>query len=154
VLMLAVAEARGARLTIIMPLLAMAIAAAASYRVMFKWRSLVSLIVLVILFIPIKRYILPGGLPFQLEPYRIIVGAVCACWLASLLIDPKVRVHKSPLDAPLLFYVVAILLSLFANVHRVSSLSQDVLKTLLFFLSFVLLYFVITSVLRNARDID
>jgi hypothetical protein len=152
--LVAVAELSGGPLKIIAPVAALVVAAAASYRHIFAWRSLVSLIVLVILFIPIKRYTMAGGLPFQLEPYRIIVALVLACWLTSLLIDPSVRIRRSPIDLPLLMYVIVIFLSLLVNVHRVGNVSQDVFKTLVFFMSFVLLYFVIVSVLKTPRDID
>jgi hypothetical protein len=154
ILALAAAEVQGVRLTALLPAVAIVVAAAVSYRSLFTWRALISLIVLVILFIPIKRYALPAGLPFQLEPYRIVVGLVCVAWLTSLLIDPTVRARKSPLDRPIQAYVLVVFLSLLANEHRVSKLSQDVFKSLIFFMSFILLYFLIVSVLRRARDID
>ncbi len=36
------------------------------------WPRLLAGLILVILFIPIRRYSLPGNLPFELEPYRLI----------------------------------------------------------------------------------
>ena len=35
----------------------------------YRWESLVGLIIIVIFFIPIRRYELPANLPFVLEPY-------------------------------------------------------------------------------------
>ena len=151
---LAAAEVRDTRLTTVLPLLFFAVLGAFSYRRFLAWRSLVGLVVAVILFIPIKRYLLPASLPFQLEPYRIIVFFVIAAWLATLLIDPRVRLRGTPFDGPILGYVLAIVFSLLAIYHRVSSLSQDVFKTLLFFSSFFLLYYLIPSVLRRPREID
>ena len=50
-------------------------------------------------FIPIKRYGLPGNLPFDLEPYRLLVGLVIAAWFVlALLIDPRVRFRKAGLE--------------------------------------------------------
>ena len=37
------------------------------------WHGLLAGLILVILFVPIRRYTLPGNLPFELEPYRLLV---------------------------------------------------------------------------------
>jgi len=159
VALLAVAETGDYAPRIVAPL-AMLIALACvsfafvSYQRLLSWPSLIGLIVFVILFIPIKRYSLPSSLPFQLEPYRVIVFLVCVAWGASLLIDRSVRVRRSVLDGPMLVYVIAIVLSLLANLNRVGGLSQDVTKSLIFFSSFLLVYYLLVSVLRRARDVD
>ena len=36
------------------------------------WPRLIAALILIILFIPIRRYTLPANLPFQLEPYRAV----------------------------------------------------------------------------------
>ncbi len=51
-------------------------ALACTSRTALSWRSLLSAVILVILFIPIRRYELPGSLPFQLEPYRVLIAFV------------------------------------------------------------------------------
>src|SRR5205085_12488081 len=77
------------------PLLAIVVIAAATYRTLLPWRSQVALIVLIIFFIPIKRYTLPASLPFQLEPYRLVVALVFLAWVTSTLTDPRVRFRKT-----------------------------------------------------------
>ena len=72
-------------------------------------------IVLVILLIPMRRYTLPSSLPFQLEPYRVIVGFVAAGWLTSLLIDRRLSVRRTGLELPVGCYVVVMTLSMGAN---------------------------------------
>ena len=62
-----------------------------AYRHILSWPSLVASLLLVILFIPIRRYTLPGDLPFELEPYRLLVAFLVLGWGSSLLIDPRVR---------------------------------------------------------------
>ena len=52
------------------------------------WPRLMAGLILVILFIPIRRYSLPGNLPFELEPYRLLVAVLLVGWGASLLVDP------------------------------------------------------------------
>src|SRR4051794_3526419 len=78
-------------------------------------RTLLAGLVLVILFVPIGRYTLPGGLPFQLEPYRIYVAALVLIWVAALLIDPSVRFRLAVLGGPLLALLVVASLSEIGN---------------------------------------
>lgn len=136
------------------PVVALVVASAVAYRTLLSWRSLLALIVVVILFVPIKRYELPAGLPFRLEPYRVVVALVSAGWISSLLIDPRVRLRRSRLDGPLLAYGLAVLGSLVANRSRVSALGEDVVKTLMFLASFFLVFYLLVSVVRRSRDVD
>lgn len=138
----------------LVPLSALMVAGAVAYRFILAWRSLVAGIALVILFVPIKRYVLPGGLPFQLEPYRLVVFLVCLIWATSLLIDTRVRIRRTVFDTPLIAYLTAIAASFVANPRRTVNLSTDVLKSLLFFASFVLVVYLVVSVIRRRREID
>ena len=63
---------------------------AVGHHVILRWQSLLALMILVILFIPMRRYTLPGSLPFELDPYRVIVLFVLGGWIASLLADQRV----------------------------------------------------------------
>jgi hypothetical protein len=124
------------------------------YERLFAWRTQLALIALVILFVPIKRYTLQAHLPFNLELYRLLVAVVGVFWITSLLIDPRVRARASGFEPPLLLFLVAILLSLAANTTRVAGLGSAVPKAVTFFLSFVLVFYFVLSLLRRARDID
>jgi polysaccharide biosynthesis protein PslJ len=127
---------------------------AAAYRSLFRWHSLVGLILAVILFVPIGRYKLPGSLPFNLELYRVVVALVVAVWLASLLVDSRVRWRSTPFDRPVLFLLACILLSEITNPGRVNLYGSYVIKTLTFFLSFVLVYFVVATQVQRRESID
>jgi hypothetical protein len=137
------------------PVLALAIVLVMWQRRLLAWRSLVAGILLVIFFIPI-RYTIPGNLPFQLEPYRLLVALVLAGWLSALLVDPRVRLRKSGLEGPLLVFVAAAVASDLANWSRVTSLGVEtnVTKSLTFLLSFVLVVYLVVSVVRSAVDLD
>jgi O-antigen ligase len=119
-----------------------------------SWPKLIATLILIILFIPIRRYALPGNLPFQLEPYRIFVAALILAWVASLLVDPRTRLRRTGFEAPLLVIVGAAFASIVANPARVEALSSEVEKALMFFLSFVLVMYVIASVIRRLDNID
>ena len=127
---------------------------AVAHERLFAWRTQLGLIMLVILFVPIKRYTLPAQLPFNLELYRLVVAVVVVAWFTSLLIDPRVVLRASGFDAPLLLFVFAILLSLIANAARVGPVGVNAIKTVTFFLSFVLVFYIVVSLLRRARDVD
>jgi hypothetical protein len=126
----------------------------AAHRTLLSWRGLIVWLLVVILFIPIRRYKLPAGLPFDLEPYRLMVMFLVAAWFSSLLIDPRVRIRRSVYDAPIALIVASVLLSDVSNPARVSSLGSYVIKSLTFFLSFLFVYGVVVSVVRTELDVD
>lgn len=124
-------------------------------RSLLQWRSLLASMTLIILFVPIRRYSLPGSLPFNLEPYRLIVALVVGLWLASSLVDPRVRFHRIGLiDRPLAVFLGIVLASLITNTGRVEAVGSDAIKALLFLLSFVLVIYLVASLVRSQRDLD
>src|SRR5919205_3174499 len=66
----------------VVPVTIIVLVAAVWYQTLLAWRNLLALLIVVILFIPIRRYALPGDLPFQLEPYRLLVFLIVAAWVA------------------------------------------------------------------------
>ena len=129
------------------------VVAAAALRAYVKWSSLMGFILITIMFVPIGRYSLPVTLPFQLEPYRVIVGVVLLGWLASMLVDPRVSFRGSNLHAPIYAFSIVIVLSLITNPARVEAFSGAVIKRLMFFGSFILLYLMIVSVIRRSDHV-
>lgn len=112
-----------------------------------SWKSLVGAILLVILFVPARRYTLPSSLPFHAEPYRVVIGFVLLAWAASLLVDPRVRLRRTRMDWPILGFVVVAIASLLANHERASSVAPVLVKQLALFAALFLLIYVIASVL-------
>jgi hypothetical protein len=130
--------------------------AAVGHRRLLQWHSLIGLTILVILFIPIKRYRMPGDLPFELEPYRVVVALVAACWFASLLIDPRVRLRRTGFEGPILLFAFAAIGSVLANDERIQLLGvhAKVVKELTFFMSFFLVTYLIASLVREHQKVD
>src|SRR3712207_8413987 len=54
-----------------------------SQEVLLAWRTMLGAILAVILFVPIRRYTVAGSLPIELEPYRIVIMVVLACWCCA-----------------------------------------------------------------------
>ena len=139
------------------------------YRRLARWPTLVGAIVLIIMFIPIKQYKIAAGLPFDLEPYRIALAVVAALWIAAALTDPRTRLRQSFLDKPLLLVLAAVIGSILTNVGGIGErdfflyrgeiynrgdLSGDVLKKVLFLLSFFVFFYFVVSVVRTERMIN
>src|SRR5947208_6482048 len=87
---LALSVATTAPLKIVAPVTLLAVVLTTGYRRLLRWEALLTGLILVVLFVPIRRYTLPGGLPFQLEPYRLLTIFIALGWLCSLLADPRV----------------------------------------------------------------
>jgi hypothetical protein len=138
----------------VVPVTIIVLVAAVWYQTLLAWRNLLALLIVVILFIPIRRYALPGDLPFQLEPYRLLVFLIVAAWVASLLADPRVRIRTSGFERPVLLIAFAITASVLANPGRISSTSSDSVKLITFFVSFFLVFYLIVSVVRSLETVD
>jgi hypothetical protein len=121
---------------------------------LLAWRTMLGLILLVIIFIPIRRYTVGGSLPIELEPYRIVIALVLACWFMALAADPDVRWRRTGLEAPIGALLLSMLLSMAANIGRVNGASEQVLKQFTFFLSYLLVVYFITSIIRSRKDVD
>src|ERR671910_858786 len=75
-------------------------------------------------------------------------------WIASLLVDGRIRLVRTVFDAPLALIITAILASELANPNRVNELGTYVTKDLLFFASFLLVLYLVVSVARTRDDLD
>jgi hypothetical protein len=124
------------------------------HQTLLRWPAVVGLLVSIMLFVPIGRYSIPVDLPFGLELYRVAVALVLAGWVAALLVDPSVRLRRSPFQVPLLIIMCATFGSLAVNVGRVAPLGSAVLKAITFFLSFVLVHYLLISVVRSKRTVE
>jgi hypothetical protein len=153
---LATAIFTGAPMRQVVPAVAIAVASTIAYRTLLSWRALLASTILIILFIPIRRYTMPGHLPFQLEPYRLSVALIAIGWLGSLLVDPRVRLRGSAISAPLWTVVFVAAASIIVNGHRVNALGvgSTVIKGLTFLLSYLIVFYLILSVARRRGDIE
>jgi hypothetical protein len=138
------------------PVVLLAVAAALAGERLVAWPTLLATTILVIMWIPIRRYELPGSLPFSLEPYRILVAVIAAGWIAMLLVDRRVGLRRSIVDAPLLLYVLIAAASVVVNASTLEDprVNDSVWKSLTFLLSFVIVFYLLISVVRRYRDLD
>jgi O-Antigen ligase len=123
-------------------------------RLRMDWRWLLAIFVLVVLFVPIRRYELAIGLPFQLELYRLVFLIILGLWGLSLLADPRETLRRSGLGGPLALYALALVASVAVNLGTVRDLSGYVFKSLLLFVGFVLVFVFVVSTIRTMRSIQ
>jgi O-antigen ligase len=133
---------------------ALLLAALAVRRPVLPWHRVLVVLLVVILFIPIRRYRLPGDAGFALEPYRVLVALILAGWVAALLVDPRVKLRRTGFEAPLGLLMLAVVASLIANPGRVGPLQPVVLKAVTFLLSFILVFYLVVSVVRSREVLD
>jgi hypothetical protein len=126
------------------------------HRTLLAWRTLLGTVVVVVLVIPIKRYELPVHLPLQIEPYRLLVGAVGAALVGSLLIDPKLRLRRTGLDGPLLALFVATAASVFTRSGHIldNGLTGDVGRACMFFASYVVVFYLVTVAVTRRSEVE
>ena len=160
-------------------LLALVSFVAAAYRFALRWESLVGFLLVIVLFIPIKRYGFVVSLPFDLEPYRVTIAVLLGLWIAALLVDLRVTLRRSELDPPLMLFGLAVIASIAFNPQSITRLdiirsfvgsqavnlirdatripyvdvSGTVAKALLFLISFYLAYYFIVGVIRTPEAI-
>jgi O-antigen ligase len=114
-----------------------------------EWKWLVGLFLLTVLFIPPRRYEVPAGLPFELDPYRLFVAGLLVAWFFSAASDAEMRLRRSGLLAPLLAFALAVVGSLATNPGRVSAYETNVVKLLSVLVGFVLVFFLLVNLLRT-----
>jgi hypothetical protein len=122
-------------------------------RIALSWEGLIVLILAVVLIFPMGRVSFSISLPVGIEPYRIAVALVLTAWFLSLLVDSRVRLRRSPFDVSVAVIAVATVASLAVNYRRVFTLETAVLKQITFFFSYILLFYLVVSVIRSGTAI-
>ena len=119
------------------------------------WAWGVSLLVLVVWLVPIKSYRLPVQLPFSLELYRLLMLLLLAV-LGCGIVGGTRRVSAAGFAKPVVLLVVAGSLSVLANAQASSQagLESTAIKSLPYFLSFVVAYLLVCSTVDSMRAIE
>jgi O-Antigen ligase len=152
-LLLAAAVVAGRAVEPVAAMLILLSAVVAWHRWILSWHVLMCLVIGSVVFVPVKRYELAVKLPFGLEFYRLTVAMVLLVWVASLLVDPRVRLRRTPFDGPVALIVAAALCSVAVNFGRVAPLASAVLKNFTLFLSFILVFYFIASVVSTVSAV-
>jgi hypothetical protein len=116
----------------------------------FSWAGAIGLLVLVVWAVPIKSYRLPVALPFSLELYRLVLIVLVGAWLVAILTGSR-GLSAGGLAKPIVLLAAVGVLSIVANTHALSSagLQSQSIKSLTYFLSFLLAYLLVCSTLES-----
>ena len=119
------------------------------------WTHALAAYFLLVWLLPIKLYRLPVTLPFNLEPYRLVLLALVLAWLASLLAGWG-RMTAAGHGRALLLLGGVSLGSLLVNYDSLApgGLDSQAIKPISYFLSVLLAFVLVASVVHSLRDID
>jgi hypothetical protein len=136
------------------PVLLLVVVLALAWPALTPWPRLLATLVVVILFIPIRRYSLPLNVGIQMEPYRLLVALIVAGWVTSLLIDKRVRLRRTGFEGPIVLQFVTVVASLAVNHARFASVQSIAIKQVSFLFSFFVVVYVVVSVIDRAEVVD
>jgi polysaccharide biosynthesis protein PslJ len=122
---------------------------------LLTWPNAAILLVVVIWLIPIKSYRFPVALPFNLEPYRILILALMFAWVVSALLG-NARLSSAGQTAPIVVLAGAGIAALVANRDAIdaAAIQGQAVKSLSFFLSYLVVYLLLTSTLSSIREVE
>ena len=121
----------------------------------FTWANMAASLALLVWFVPIKTYSLPVNLPFNLEPYRLFLLLLVFAWLVGLF-GSRSHLSAHGQAYALILFTAVLFTTQIVNFDEVSSGSgePEALKSLSYFLSFVIIYLLVTSTLDSVSAID
>jgi hypothetical protein len=119
------------------------------------WPNAVAAQALVIWLIPIRGYRLPVELPFNLEPYRLFLLVLLGVWFLSM-VSGRYPIRAAGHGLPLLLLAGVALAAQSVNFEELTpaGLASEALKPISYFLSFLLAFVLLTSVLERIADVE
>lgn len=124
-------------------------------RFVFAWTTALVLLVAVIMFVPARRYAIPIPLPFQLEPYRLVLGIVIVALVVALLTKPDFRWRPVAFGVPIAIMLVTVLVSFLVNGMALanSGLVETAIGGITQLLVMLSVFLVFRQLLRSERDV-
>jgi polysaccharide biosynthesis protein PslJ len=121
----------------------------------FTWANMAAALILLIWFVPIRTYSLPVDLPFNLEPYRLFLLALVFAWLIGLLAG-RSRLSAAGHAYPLILLTAVLFATQIVNFDEINPVTgePEAIKSLSFFLSFVIAFLLVTSTIDSVADMD
>jgi O-Antigen ligase len=118
-----------------------------TYRI--EWRWFIGLLLFVVLFVPPRRYTFPVSLPFELDPYRLLILVLAFVFLLSALSDERLRLRATGLEAPLALFGIGIAGSLAANPARLAAYQSEVIGTLSVLAGYFIVLYLVVNLVRT-----
>lgn len=144
----------GGPVKLLAPVLLLVVVLALAWRALTPWPRLLATLVVVILFIPIRRYALPFRVGVQMEPYRLLVALIVTGWITSLLVDARVRLRRTGFEGPIVLQFTTVVASLIVNHARFASVQSIAIKQVSFLFSFFVVLYVVVSVIDRPQVVE
>ncbi|MGH3037181.1 MAG: O-antigen ligase family protein [Gaiellaceae bacterium] len=121
----------------------------------FTWPIMAASLILLLWFVPIKTYSLPVDLPFNLEPYRLFLLALIFAWLVGL-VGGRSHLAAHGQAYPLILLTGVLFATQIVNFDAVNagSTEPEAIKSLSYFLSFIIVFLLITSTIDSLAALD
>jgi hypothetical protein len=118
------------------------------------WPNAIAGFALVIWLVPARGYRLPISLPFNLEPYRIVLAALVIALLVTVL-SGRTRLGFLGFGLPLAILAGTAILSAILNYESLGSVpGQGALKSLSYYLGFLLVFVLVASIIKTHAAMD
>ena len=136
-------------------LISCALALGEATRSIVTWPNAILLFIGVVWFVPIKLYSLPVNLPFEFELYRVLILLMVVGFVTSSIVTGR-QVDTVGAGMPLFLLAIAALTSQIVNTQgtNVAGGESQALKSLSFFLSFIVVFVLVASTIDSVRDVD
>ena len=130
-------------------------AGAATARRLLTWRRAIIALVLVIWLIPIKSYAFPVTLPFNLEPYRLLILLIAFAWVVAAA-SGNARLSAAGHGRAITAMVLVAVIALISNRDAIDAagMQTQAIKSFSFFLSYSLAYLLVSSTISRVGDVD
>ena len=124
-------------------------------RFVFAWSTAIVMLVAVIMFVPARRYAIPIPLPFQLEPYRLVLVIVLVALIVALLTKPDFRWRPVAFGVPISILLVTVLVSFVVNGMDLANagLVETAIGGITQLLLMLSVFFAFRQLLRSERDV-
>ena len=124
-------------------------------RFLFTWSTAIVVLAAVIMFVPARRYAIPIPLPFQLEPYRLVLVVVIVALVVALLTKPDVRWRPVAFGVPIAVLLVTVLVSFLVNGMDLANagLVETAVGGITQLLLMLSVFLVFRQLLRSERDV-
>lgn len=124
-------------------------------RFVFAWSTAIVLLVGVIMFVPARRYAIPIPLPFQLEPYRLVLIIVLVALVVALLTQPDFRWRPVAFGVPIAILLVTVVVSFVVNGMELANagLVETAIGGMTQLLLMLSVFYAFRQLLRSERDV-
>ena len=136
-------------------LIACAVALREATAPVFTWPNALAALLTIIWLIPIKLYTLPVDLGFNLEVYRLFLLILVFAWVVAG-INGTAKVDTVGHTWPFLLLTIGALATQITYMRGVESdlLQTEALKTVSYFLSFLIAFLLIASIVRSVAEAE